>query len=124
MKSIFVGLFCLLFVAVFCALPRVARAEEPELNPYECLGRYEAATHDNRRIFAHIRSDESETLLCVHNFARSAEPVQLDLQRYSGLVPRELFGETEFPPIGELPYLLTLKPSGFFWFRLCAAGEA
>jgi maltose alpha-D-glucosyltransferase/alpha-amylase len=27
-------------------------------------------------------------------------------------------GRTAFPPIGELPYLLTLAPRGFFWFQL------
>ena len=27
-------------------------------------------------------------------------------------------GNTRFPRIGELPYLLTLGPRGFFWFRL------
>jgi hypothetical protein len=32
-----------------CAAPRLALAEDPELNPYECLGRYEAAT-GNRNI--------------------------------------------------------------------------
>src|SRR5437899_1052488 len=31
-------------------------------------------------------------------------------------------GRTAFPPIGDLPYLLTLAGHGFLWFRL-AAGE-
>ena len=29
-----------------------------------------------------------------------------------------MFGRTRFPSIGELPYLLTLGPRGFFWFQL------
>jgi maltose alpha-D-glucosyltransferase/alpha-amylase len=29
-----------------------------------------------------------------------------------------MFGRTRFPSIGELPYLLTLAPRGFFWFLL------
>ena len=29
-----------------------------------------------------------------------------------------MFGRTRFPRIGELPYLLTLAPRGFFWFLL------
>jgi maltose alpha-D-glucosyltransferase / alpha-amylase len=33
-------------------------------------------------------------------------------------VPVEMFGRTRFPAIGELPYLLTLAPRGFFWFQL------
>ena len=35
-----------------------------------------------------------------------------------GLVPVELFGRVEFPPIGERPYPLTLGPHGFYWFAL------
>jgi maltose alpha-D-glucosyltransferase/alpha-amylase len=27
-------------------------------------------------------------------------------------------GRTPFPPIGELPYLLTFGPRGFYWFLL------
>ena len=45
------------------------------------------------------------------------------LPRYEGRVPVEMFGRTPFPPIGELPYLLTLGPRGFFWFQLTEAEE-
>ena len=57
-------------------------------------------------------------MLCVHNLARSAQAVQLDLSRFEGLVPEEMLGRTAFPPIGGLPYLLTLAPRGWFWFQL------
>jgi maltose alpha-D-glucosyltransferase / alpha-amylase len=57
-------------------------------------------------------------VLCVHNLARSAQAVELDLQPFAGRVPVEMFGRTRFPAIGELPYLLTLAPRGFFWFQL------
>jgi len=36
-------------------------------------------------------------------------------------VPVEMFGNSEFPRIGELPYLLTLAPRGYFWFQLRGA---
>jgi maltose alpha-D-glucosyltransferase/alpha-amylase len=42
----------------------------------------------------------------------------LDLSWYQGWVPEEMFGRTPFPQVGELPYLLTLAPRGFFWFQL------
>jgi maltose alpha-D-glucosyltransferase/alpha-amylase len=87
-------------------------------HPVLGLGSFEALQTDNRRIFAHIRGLDDEIVLCVHNFARTAEPVQLDLARFAGMVPEEMFGPTRFPAIGELPYLLTLAPCGFFWFRL------
>ena len=87
-------------------------------HPVFGLGSYEPLRSDNPRIFAHIRRWEEDVILCVHNVARSAQPVQLDLSEYAGMVPEEMFGRTSFPPIGELPYLLTLAPRGFFWFRL------
>jgi len=61
--------------------------------------------------------------LCVHNLARSAQAVQLDLQAHQGRYPVELFGRSRFPRIGELPYLLTLAPRGFYWFQLVQEGE-
>jgi maltose alpha-D-glucosyltransferase / alpha-amylase len=72
----------------------------------------------NKRIFAHIRRYEREALLCVHNLARSAQAVELDLSEFEGSYPEEMFGRSRFPRIGELPYLLTLGPRGFYWFRL------
>ncbi|HUH84550.1 MAG TPA: putative maltokinase, partial [Stellaceae bacterium] len=35
----------------------------------------------------------------------------------------ELFGRSVFPPIGDLPYLLTLSGHGFYWFRLDVSSE-
>ena len=37
---------------------------------------------------------------------------------FRGRVPVEMMGRTAFPPIGELPYLLTLPGYGFYWFLL------
>ncbi len=81
-------------------------------------GSYEALNPANGRIFAHIRQLDDETVLCVHNMARSAQAVELDLSRFKGMIPEEMFGRTRFPRIGELPYLLTLAGRGFFWFTL------
>jgi len=77
----------------------------------------------NRKVLAYLREHDGETILCVANLARSAQPVELDLRRHRGLVPVEMFGRTAFPPIGELPYLLTLPAHGFYWFRLSADVE-
>jgi maltose alpha-D-glucosyltransferase/alpha-amylase len=87
-------------------------------HPVFGLGTYEPLPTDNPRIFAHVRRYEDDIVLCVHNLARSAQPVQLDLSAHAGRVPEEMFGRTRFPAIGELPYLLTLAPRGFFWFDL------
>jgi maltose alpha-D-glucosyltransferase/alpha-amylase len=87
-------------------------------HPVFGLGTYEALRPDNPRIFAHVRTYEDDVVLCVHNMARSAQAVELDLSRWEGRVPEEMFGRTRFPRIGSLPYLLTPGARGFFWFRL------
>jgi maltose alpha-D-glucosyltransferase / alpha-amylase len=93
-------------------------------HPVFGLGTYEPLETSNPRIFAHVRRYEDDIVLCVHNVARSAQAVELDLARFRGLVPEEMFGRTAFPPVGELPYLLTLGPRDFFWFQLREPEEA
>jgi maltose alpha-D-glucosyltransferase/alpha-amylase len=87
-------------------------------HPVFGLGSYESLHPSNERIFAHIRAYEDEVVLCVHNLARSAQAVELDLSRYEGRHPVEMLGRSHFPRIGELPYLLTFGPLGFYWFLL------
>ncbi|MCM2326708.1 MAG: maltose alpha-D-glucosyltransferase [Lysobacter sp.] len=77
----------------------------------------------NRKVLAYVREHEDDVILCVANLGRSAQPVELDLRRWKGRVPVEMFGRAAFPPVGELPYLLTLPGSGFYWFRLSADAE-
>ena len=72
----------------------------------------------NRKILVYLREYDNETILCVANLSRSSQPVELDLSQFKGRVPVELLGNTAFPPIGELPYLLTLPAWGFYWFSL------
>jgi len=72
----------------------------------------------NRKILAFLREYQDETLLCVANVAHSHQAVELDLSAFNGRVPVELSAGTPFPPIGELTYLLTLPPYGFYWFAL------
>ncbi|MFC3126248.1 maltose alpha-D-glucosyltransferase [Pseudoroseomonas globiformis] len=72
----------------------------------------------NRKILAYTREHEGETILCVCNLSRTAQAVELDLSSLAGQVPVELLGGASFPPIGQLPYLLTLPPYGFYWFVL------
>ena len=72
----------------------------------------------NRKILAYIREYENDSILCVANLSRTAQPVELDLVRFKGRVPMEMLGHTPFPPIGELPYLLTLPGYGMYWFVL------
>jgi maltose alpha-D-glucosyltransferase/alpha-amylase len=87
-------------------------------HPVFGLGTYEPLQPSNSKIFAHVRRFEDDIALCVHNLGRSAQAVELDLSPFEGRTPVEMLGRTAFPRIGELPYLLTLAPRGFFWFLL------
>jgi maltose alpha-D-glucosyltransferase/alpha-amylase len=81
-------------------------------------GSFELLYPRNRKVLAYLRRFEGELILCVVNLSRSAQAVELDLHELSGRVPVELLSRSPFPPIGELPYLLTLAPYGFYWFSL------
>jgi maltose alpha-D-glucosyltransferase/alpha-amylase len=72
----------------------------------------------NHRVLAYVRQLGRETVLIVNNLSNSAQAVELDLKRYKGNVLIEMFGRNLFPRIGDLPYLLTMGPYEFFWFRL------
>ncbi len=87
---------------------------------HQCFGRgaLEFVRPQNRKIIAYLRSCEDEVVLCVANLSQTAQAVELDLSRYKGRVPVELSGRNAFPPLGELPYFLTLPAHGFFWLLL------
>jgi maltose alpha-D-glucosyltransferase / alpha-amylase len=72
----------------------------------------------NHRILAYLRRLGKETVLVVNNLSSTAQAVELDLRRYKGNILIEMFGNNIFPRVGDLPYLLTLGPYQFYWFRL------
>jgi maltose alpha-D-glucosyltransferase/alpha-amylase len=78
----------------------------------------------NRKILAYVRRYEGELILCVANLSRFAQPLELDLSAFEGMVPVEMLGYAEFPPVGKHPYPLTLAPYGFLWFELHPARAA
>ncbi|MQA79082.1 MAG: maltose alpha-D-glucosyltransferase [Streptosporangiales bacterium] len=82
------------------------------------LGAFEELGSSNPSVFAFVREMGDDRVLCVNNLSRFPQPVELDLRRYEGTVPMECTGSVQFPPIGELPYLLTLPGHGFYWFEL------
>jgi maltose alpha-D-glucosyltransferase / alpha-amylase len=72
----------------------------------------------NHRVLAYVRQLGKETILVVNNLSSAAQAVELDLRRYKGNILIEMFGKNLFPRIGDLPYLLTMGPYQFYWFRL------
>ena len=82
----------------------------------------------NRRILAYTREytdadGKTELILCVANVSRTAQAAELDLSQYAGKVPVEMLGGNAFPPIGQLNFLLTLPPYGFYWFLLATEAQ-
>jgi len=90
------------------------------------LGGYDELSSSNPSVLAFVReyqqdggsADGSDRILCVNNLSRFPQPVELDLSRFKGSTPVECMGGVTFPPIGDLPYLLTLPGHGFYWFVL------
>jgi maltose alpha-D-glucosyltransferase/alpha-amylase len=78
----------------------------------------------NLTVLAYLRCHEDQTILVVNNLSRFVQPVELDLSKFVGYLPVELFGETVFPRITENPYFLSLGPHTFYWFRLEAPPNA
>jgi maltose alpha-D-glucosyltransferase/alpha-amylase len=77
----------------------------------------------NRKILAYLRDLDRgdgthETVLCVANLSRFAQPVSLDLSAYAGMEPVEMLGYVSFPTITEAPYALSLAPYSFLWLEL------
>ncbi|HZY12667.1 MAG TPA: maltose alpha-D-glucosyltransferase [Beijerinckiaceae bacterium] len=78
----------------------------------------------NRKVLAYLREWNGDRLLCIVNVSRAPQAVELDLSEFRGAIPTELTAGSIFPPVGQLPYLLTLPSYGFFWFKLEAHVEA
>ena len=78
----------------------------------------------NRKVLAYIRRMGDEVVLCVANLSRQAQAAEIDLSAFEGRVPVEMMGQSPFPPVDELPYLLTLPAYGFYWFLLTDEHDA
>jgi maltose alpha-D-glucosyltransferase/alpha-amylase len=73
---------------------------------------------ENRKVLAFVRRHRQDIVLVVANLSRHTQFVDLDLAEFKGKQLVEIFGQTEFPPIGDQPYFLTLGPHTFYWFAL------
>ncbi|MFZ0996293.1 MAG: maltose alpha-D-glucosyltransferase [Candidatus Dormiibacterota bacterium] len=89
-----------------------------QAHPVFGRGEFELVQVSNPSIFGFVRSSETETILCVNNLSRFAQPVNLDLRLFAGMTPVELIGRVPFPTVGSEPYPLTLGPHGFYWLQL------
>ena len=92
-------------------------------HPVLAVGEFEMLHAQNPSVLAYLRrgigdDGEEDIVLCVNNLSRFPQPCELMLEQLAGKVPIELTGRVPFPPIGELPYFVTLAGHGFYWFEL------
>ncbi len=73
---------------------------------------------ENSKVLAFLRQHEEETILVVANLSRFSQPLEIDLSRFAGSVPMEVFSRNLFPAIKKTPYILTIGPHGHYWFSL------
>jgi maltose alpha-D-glucosyltransferase / alpha-amylase len=78
---------------------------------------------DNAKVLAFLRRHENQTILVVVNLSRFAQSAELDLSRFSGCVPMEVFSRNLFRPIKKSRYVITLGPHAYYWFALQAVTE-
>jgi len=93
-------------------------------HPLFGTGSFEVLHPENAAIFAYVRKQNEDIILCVNNLSPRAQAVELDLGAFEGKYPVEMLGRERFPRIGELPYLLTLGPHAFYWFQLTPEEES
>src|SRR4026209_557534 len=79
---------------------------------------------ENPKVLEFLRRTEDETILVVVNLSRFAQPVELDLGKFSGCVPMEVFSRNRFPAVRRSRYLLTLGPHAHYWFVLQSPSAA
>jgi maltose alpha-D-glucosyltransferase / alpha-amylase len=92
-------------------------------HPVLAMGEFEVLHAENPSVLAYLRrgigdDGEEDIVLCVNNLSRFPQPCEMMLEQLAGKVPIELMGRVPFPPIGELPYFVTLAGHGFYWFEL------
>ena len=79
---------------------------------------------DNPKVLAFLRCWENETIVVVANLSRFAQSAELDLSRFAGCVPMEVFSRNLFRPIRKTRYVVTLGPHAYYWFSLQAPIDA
>ena len=73
---------------------------------------------DNPKILAFIRSDGEERVAVVVNLSQHAQTVDLDLSRWQGVIPEDIFSRNRFSPIEDAPYRMTLGGYGYYLLNI------
>jgi maltose alpha-D-glucosyltransferase / alpha-amylase len=81
-------------------------------------GSIEFISGDNPRMLVFVREHEGEAVLVIANLSRFVQCTRLNLERFKGMVPVEMFGRMKFPEIGDGPYFVSLGAHDFYWLQL------
>jgi maltose alpha-D-glucosyltransferase/alpha-amylase len=81
-------------------------------------GSLEFLNPDNPKVLAFLRRWKHETIVVVANLSRFSQSAELDLSRFAGCVPMEVFSRNLFRPIRKSSYVITLGPHAYYWFAL------
>ncbi|OQW98864.1 MAG: alpha-amylase, partial [Elusimicrobia bacterium A5] len=81
-------------------------------------GDIEFLPSDNPKVLAFIRKYQDESMLVIINLSRFSQAVELDLSKFAGYFPQEVFSRNRFPLIKAPPYIFTLGFYDYFWFVL------
>ena len=86
-------------------------------------GDIEFIDSNNSKILAFVRKYEDEIILVIINLSRYSQQGELDLGKYAGHIPTEVFSRNDFTIIGEKPYMFPLQFKSYFWFELRKPAE-
>jgi len=86
-------------------------------------GDLEVVSSNNHRVFSFLRRHGEESILVIVNFSRHTQVVDLDLPDYTGYLPEEAFSQTEFPPVRDDVYTVTIGGNDFYWLVMKPAAE-
>jgi len=81
-------------------------------------GSIEFLESDNSKILSFVRSYEGESILVVCNLSKFSQAVSLNMKRFKGVQPVEIFSQNRFFGINEDDYKFTIGPYGYYWFLI------
>jgi maltose alpha-D-glucosyltransferase/alpha-amylase len=82
------------------------------------FGSLEFIISDNPKVLAFTRTYDSETILVIANLSHFSQAAELNLSKYIGYVPEEMFHHSSFPKIKDQTYSITIGGHGYFWLIL------
>jgi maltose alpha-D-glucosyltransferase/alpha-amylase len=91
---------------------------ERKVHPAFGRGTLEILAPGNRAVLAYVRAYEGEMIAVVNNLSAEPQEARLDLARYAGMQPVDLFSAEAMAPAGREPYAVRLEGYGYRWLRL------